>query len=84
MLFRYLISWQRRPGAGALFTAQPEREFAVHDRVGQQRVAGLLGEGLEVAHRTGVGCDDAQHFAAGEFGSTEERERTRAYLRSKL
>src|SRR5262249_43225071 len=49
---------------GLLSAPQEEGEYAVVLFVPQQLVAGLLRERLEVAHRRGVGREDAQHLAA--------------------
>lgn len=46
-----------------LFALHEENEFLILLRLREQIIAGLFGESLEVAHRTGVGRRDAQYLS---------------------
>src|SRR5262249_36327176 len=56
--------WLSATILGSLSAPEQEREHAVVLLVPQQLVAGLLRERLEIAHRGGIGREDAQHLAA--------------------
>ena len=63
-----------------LFAAHQKRKFKTVLRVRQQGVAGLLGKGLEIAHRAGIRGNDAQDFACRHLGQgllcLQDRQRT--------
>jgi len=45
-------------------------EDAFHLGAGQQLIAGLSGEGLEVLERAGIGCQHMQHLPGSHFGQS--------------
>ena len=51
-----------------LFALHVKDEFLTIFRMFQQVIAGLLGKGLKVAYRTGIGCHDTQYLSTGHFG----------------
>jgi hypothetical protein len=65
---------------------QVVNEFLVDGLLREEIVAGLLSEGLEVAHRSGIRCQDLQHLAAGHvrqrFFGAQDRQRAIQAARS--
>src|SRR5688500_14808972 len=53
---------------GPLLAFHEESELLVRLAVRKELVAGLLGEGLEVLHRAGVGGDDLEHLPGAHVG----------------
>src|SRR5688572_16482147 len=65
------MSWPTYTGGGMvrwlLLALHEKGELLLRLGVRKELVAGLLGEGLEVLHRAGVGGDDLQHLAGGHL-----------------
>jgi len=54
-------------GSG-LLALHEENEFLIFLRLRQQIVAGLLGERLKIAHRSGIRCGYPQYLTANHIG----------------
>src|SRR4029079_13622720 len=69
MVVRYRSgkTWSRERSRRLLLAPAQENEFAILLALLQQLIAGLPGEGFEVAHRRRIGGQDAQDLAAGHI-----------------